>query len=134
MDSMAVGCDIVEISRIREAAQRHPRFLRRVFSPAEIAECESRPNPWQSFAARFAAKEAVIKALPAGCSPALTEMEVLRDPAGKPQLFFTGAAAGLVEKSGWNGWSVSLSHDRDHAIATVIAWRTKREEAMRCDL
>ncbi|WP_235920288.1 holo-ACP synthase [Heliomicrobium gestii] len=130
---MAVGCDIVEIARIREAAQRHPRFLRRVFSAAEIAECEGRANPWQSFAARFAAKEAVIKALPAGCSPTLTEMEILRDPAGKPQIRFSGSAAEWVRRSGWNGWSVSLSHDRDHAIATVIAWRAKREEAMGCD-
>ncbi|MBC9783648.1 holo-ACP synthase [Heliobacterium chlorum] len=130
---MAIGCDIVEIARIREAAEGHPRFLERVFSPAEIVECRQKANPWPSFAARFAAKEAVIKAMPGDFVPRLTEMETLRDSTGKPQVHFTGLTAEYAAKSGWKRWAVSLSHERTHAIATVIAWGRPGEGTNECD-
>lgn len=116
------GVDIVEIARIWTAIVRHPdRFLTRVFTPIEIAQCNERP---ESLAARFAAKEAAAKALGTGIwrhGIGWTDIEVVRTEVGAPNLHFHNAALQRATILGWSSWSVSLSHDREHAIAFVVA-------------
>jgi holo-[acyl-carrier protein] synthase len=116
------GVDIVEIARIWTAIVRHQeRFLTRVFTELEILQCHERP---ESLAARFAAKEATAKALGTGIwrhGIAWTDIEVVRAEHGAPSLHLYHAAQQRAEILGWSSWSVSLSHDRERAIAFVVA-------------
>lgn len=116
------GVDIIEIERVRAAIAAHgERFLRRVYTEAERACCGERV---ESLAARFAAKEAVAKALGVGVwreGVGWTDIEVLRDERGAPTLHLHGAAAALAAELGLTTWSISLSHHRTQAIAFVIA-------------
>ncbi len=117
------GVDLIEIARVWTAKVRHgDRFLLRVFTPRELAQCQNRI---ESLAGRFAAKEAAAKALGTGIwrlGIAWTDIEVSRDEAsGAPALLLHGAAAQRAHALGWTSWSVSLSHDRDRAIAFVVA-------------
>lgn len=119
---LATGVDLIEITRLERAIERHgARFLQRVFTPAELAEVGENPA---SLAARFAAKEAVAKALGTGIG-AITwqEIEVLRGPSREPDLRLSGAAARLANESRLRHWSLSLSHTHTHAIAMVVAVR-----------
>ena len=95
MDSRDIGIDIVEIARIRRALERFPRFAERIFSPAERAEAEKRVAPSAYFAGRFAAKEAVAKAL--GRSFAWQEVEVLGERGGRPRAHLHGRAQQVSE-------------------------------------
>lgn len=119
------GVDIIEIGRIWAAIARHQaRFLTRVYTATEIAQCHERP---ESLAARFAAKEATAKALGTGIwrnGIAWTDIEVVRAEHGAPTLHLHHAAAARANSLGWTSWSVSLSHDRAHAIAFVVAMHT----------
>lgn len=120
---LRTGVDIIEIERIRQAAARHgERFLHRVYTADELTCCRQR---LESLAARFAAKEAVTKALGTGVwrqGIGWVDVEVLRDDAtGAPLLHLHGAAARLAHQLGLTAWSVSLSHDRTHSIAVVVA-------------
>jgi len=108
---MELGVDIVEISRVRDLARRNPRFLKRVFSAAEIEYCRAKKNPWPHFAVRFAAKEAVYKTLGKADIP-LTAISVSRDAAGRPTVFLSGKPAKKLK--------LSLSHGRDHAVAFAV--------------
>lgn len=102
----------------------HPtRFLRRVFTPGEVAHSAGRRNRAQHLAARFAAKEAAMKALGTGLSAGVTwhDFEVTTDASGKPGLHVTGVAARLARRAGMRSWSVSLTHTRLHAAAVVVA-------------
>lgn len=108
---MEVGVDIVEISRVRDLARRNPRFLKRVFSSAEIAYCKAKKNPWPHFAVRFAAKEAVYKTLGKADIP-LTAISVSRDVDGRPTVTISGKPARKLK--------LSLSHGRDHAVAFAV--------------
>ena len=108
---MELGCDLVEIGRIKALAKRNPKFLPRVFSASEIAYCKSKKNPWPHFAVRFAAKEAVYKALGKAEVP-LTAISVKRGPDGRPSVKINGKAV--------RGLKLSLSHGREHAIAFAI--------------
>ncbi len=123
------GVDIIEIARIQQAMARWgERFLRRVYSPAELDLCGGRV---QSLAARWAAKEAVAKLLGEGLrgmgagSPekgvAFGEIEVLADPRGRPTVSLTGAALARARALGLQTISLSLSHDRGMAIAFAVA-------------
>lgn len=117
------GVDLIEIERMAAALDRYAdRLLRRVFTPREIAQCEGRA---ESFAVRFAAKEAAAKALGTGiwrCNIGWTDIEIVRDEqTGAPTLAFHGGAQERVVALGWREWTVSLSHDRTHAIALVVA-------------
>ncbi|WP_170270456.1 holo-ACP synthase [Heliorestis acidaminivorans] len=132
--SFHIGCDIVEIQRIQKAAERHSRFLSRIFTIAEIEECQQKADPWPSYAARFAAKEAVIKAMPGDFIPAFTDIEVTRQQQGKPQLLFRGNTQAYLESIGWKGWSVSLSHEKSHAMAVVLSWREGAKGVAPCEL
>jgi holo-[acyl-carrier protein] synthase len=108
---MELGVDIVEISRVRDLARRNPRFLKRVFSASEIAYCKAKKNPWPHFAVRFAAKEAVYKALGKAEIP-LTDISVKRDAHGKPSVHIGGKRARRLK--------LSLTHGRDHAVAFAV--------------
>ncbi|MGL4648388.1 MAG: holo-ACP synthase [Caldilineaceae bacterium] len=120
---LRTGVDLVEIARLRAAIERHgERFLARVYTAAERAVCEGRA---ESLAGRFAAKEAVAKTLGSGIwrdGVAWTEIEVLRAPSGEPLLALHGAAAARALRLGMSGWSLSLTHDRTHALAFVVAF------------
>lgn len=119
------GVDLIEIARIWEATVRHSdRFLKRVFTPLEIIQCNGRS---ESLAARFAAKEATAKALGTGIwrhGVRWTDIEVARAEHGAPTLHLYNAALQRAQLLGWTTWSVSLSHDRDRAIAFVVALST----------
>jgi holo-[acyl-carrier protein] synthase len=113
------------------AREGGPRFLQRWFTPAEIAYCSSKAFPARHLAARFAAKEAVLKALRAPWTGPLPWrcIEILRDPAGLPCVRLTGAAERLAAQSGLQVVEVSLSHTDEYATATAIAVRTTGQPA-----
>ena len=116
---MDVGVDIVEIHRI--AKQIHnPRFLKRVFTSPEVAYCRARKNAAQHFAVRFAAKEAVSKALGAPVGLKWHDCEVITDSAGRPYVRVSGTVAAAAAQHGVCRWHVSLSHHGGMALATVI--------------
>ncbi len=119
---LRTGVDLIEIERIRRAVAQHgARFLDRVYTDAEMRCCGGR---MESLAARFAAKEAVAKALGTGIwrdGVAWTDIEVLKDRSGGPQLSLHGGAATAAAAAGLTTWSVSLSHDRSRATAFVVA-------------
>lgn len=117
---LRTGVDLIEIERLQEAITRFgERFLQRVFSPAELAEVGQNTA---SLAARFAAKEAVAKALGTGIGPVgWQEIEILRGANRQPELKLGGAAAELAMKQGLHTWALSLSHSQTHAIAVVTA-------------
>jgi len=118
IDMNSVGVDIIEVGRIEGAVSRWgERFLGRVFTPAELELCRRRPA---SLAARFAAKEAVMKAL--GGVQRWREIEVLRYASGKPRLRLLGRARARARRLGLE-LAVSLSHCREYAIASVVGRR-----------
>jgi len=123
-----IGVDACEVDRIRRvlAAPHGARFRARVFTDAEQAYCESRGRGRvESYAARFAAKEAVMKALGTGWGDGVgwRDVEVIADPAGRPGLSLHGQAAVVARRLGMARWFVSLTHTRVAATAWVIAER-----------
>ncbi len=117
---LAVGIDLVEIERIAGVLARHPeRFLSRHFTAAEQRQCAGDPS---RLAACWAAKEATAKALGTGIGPvAWRDLEILAQPSGAPALRLHGSAARIARQLGLSNWSVSLSHERHHAAAVVVA-------------
>lgn len=117
---LASGVDLIEIERIAGLVARYgPRFLGRVFTPGELADCREQIP---SLAARFAAKEAVSKALGTGIGPvAWGEIEIVRGPQRQPLLRLHGAAAQKAAELGLTTWSVSISHTATHALALAVA-------------
>jgi holo-[acyl-carrier protein] synthase len=116
---LGVGVDVVEIDRFAAALQRRPRLAERCFTPAEAAYCRSRRFPPQHFAARFAAKEAVGKALGIGMTR-WREVEVARG-RGAPSIVLHGRYAAHAERLGVARVHVSLTHGRDAAVAFAVA-------------
>jgi len=114
------GIDLIEIERVRSLLERYgSRFIERVFTPQEIAELRENTA---SLAGRFAAKEAVAKALGTGIGAvAWREIEILRGPQREPVLHLHGAAARLAGELGLGEWSVSISHSQTHAVAMAVA-------------
>ncbi len=127
MPNYAVGIDMIAIPRVQAVLDRHPdRFLRRVYTPEEVAFCRGRV---QELAARFAAKEAVMKALGTGArGVAWREIEVLPNRRGKPLVYLYGRAQKRAERIGLRDLDVSLSHERDFAIASVVGVREEPPE------
>jgi holo-[acyl-carrier protein] synthase len=120
---LSVGVDIIEIERIRQVFQRHgERFLQRVYTEAEIAYCRGRVP---ELAARFAAKEAVSKALGTGIVGRggifWREVEVLPDVRGKPLVHLHGRAQDRAKSLGLKDFAISLSHSQEYAVAFVVA-------------
>jgi len=117
---LKTGVDLIEIARIQAAFDRHgERFLKRVFTEAEIEESRGRA---EALAVRFAAKEAATKALGTGIGPvAWKDVETLSKWTGEPYLVLHGAADRFAKIVGLTTWAVSLSHSRENAIAVVVA-------------
>jgi holo-[acyl-carrier protein] synthase len=117
------GIDLVEIDRIHQSVERYgERFLNRIFTAAEQAYCLRKRRAAESFAARFAAKEAGAKALGTGMSRGVhwLEIEVTREPGGRPTLKFHGRAAEIAARMGVAHVALSLTHSVDLAMANVI--------------
>jgi holo-[acyl-carrier protein] synthase len=120
---IGTGIDVVEIERIARSIERYGgRFLERIYTDSEIAYCHRRKNCAESFAARFAAKEAAAKAIGTGIQHGLTwtELEVRRAPGQRPAMHFSGRALDIAEKLGVKRVSLSLTHGKSVAIATVM--------------
>jgi holo-[acyl-carrier protein] synthase len=120
---VGTGIDLIEIERIQQSMDRFgTRFLNRIYSPAERAYCMSKKQSAESFAARFAAKEAGAKALGTGISRGVgwQEIEVVRAPGGRPGLRFHGRAAEFAARLGARHALLSLTHSRTQAMASVI--------------
>lgn len=120
---ISIGIDIVEVYRISETIERTPRFVERVFTPLEREYCDAKgAAAAQSYAARFAAKEACLKALQTGWRGKITwhDLEILRDEQGAPSLELKDEARRLFEQMGANRIHLSMSHTTDHAVAQVI--------------
>jgi len=125
---VGTGIDIVEVFRMREAIEKWDRgFLEKVFTERETRYSSSKRFAPQHFAARFAAKEAVIKAFgEARRSPVKwTDIEVLNDSEGKPVISFTNDALKLKKRKKVDDVSVSMSHSKNYAVASVILFRKK---------
>lgn len=120
---LSTGIDIVEVYRIREILTRTPRFVTRVFTEHERNYCDGKGVAVaQSYAARFAAKEAFLKALKTGWrgKTTWTDMEIISDDAGAPSLRVTGEAKRILDEMGCTRVHLSISHTTDHAIAHVL--------------
>ena len=123
MAIVGTGIDICEVARVREAIDRFgQRFLKRVFTPAEREYCESKRNRIERYAARFAAKEAAMKAIGTGLRRGVTwqDFEVGREPGGRPTLLVKGRAAEFAAKLGMKRAALSITHTKEQAMAQVI--------------
>jgi holo-[acyl-carrier protein] synthase len=124
MQIYGIGIDVVEVERISAAIARHGEtFLAKLFTPAERAYCDAQKKPELHYAARFAAKEAVSKALGTGIGgeAGWLDLEITRDAAGAPKLFLQGAAAAFTKQHGITEIQISLTHAREYAAANAIA-------------
>ncbi|HWF87348.1 MAG TPA: holo-ACP synthase [Pyrinomonadaceae bacterium] len=123
---ISIGIDIIEVARIREVLLRTPRFADRVFTVAERAYCDSRGVvAAQHYAARFAAKEAALKALQTGWRGGISwqDVEISARESGAPFLIFRGEVLAVFEKFGATATHLSMSHTTEHAIAQVVLER-----------
>jgi len=120
---VGTGIDIAEVPRIRQAITRFgDRFLKRIYTADEMRYCDSKANRVERYAARFAAKEAAMKALGTGWSRGVRwrDCEVVRLPGGRPTICFHGKAGEIAAKLGVKNAALSLSHTAEQAIAQVI--------------
>ncbi|MFZ0636656.1 MAG: holo-ACP synthase [Candidatus Acidiferrales bacterium] len=120
---VGMGVDIAEIDRIEAAISRNEkRFLERIFTRAEVAYCERHKNRFERYAARFAVKEAAMKALGTGWTHGVRwrDIEVTNLPGGKPTLRLLGAAGEIAAKLGVKNISISITHSGNFALAQVI--------------
>ena len=119
---MYVGIDLIEIERIAATLERHPtRFRERVYTAREVAECDLKPNPVESYAGRFAGKEAVGKALGRGVPFTWREIEIAG--RGKPQVTLSGSMAEAARRLGVTRVDLSITHTETTAAAVAIAVR-----------
>ena len=124
MNIIGIGTDIVECLRIAQMIERYGEtFICRIYSEREIEFCHARKAATQQFAAHWAAKEAVVKALGTGMTKGLRwrDIEIRNDRNGQPEVAFRGAARDLVERSGVDDMLISISHCRSHAVGYAIA-------------
>ena len=120
---VGIGIDLEDVERVRRSIERHgARFLDRVYTPAEIAYVESKANKYERYTARFAAKEAGMKALGTGWDKGVhwRDLEVVNRNDGCPRLVLTGGALGRAEALGAKHVHISLSHTQQGAVAQVI--------------
>jgi holo-[acyl-carrier protein] synthase len=120
---VGLGLDIAEIDRIEAAITRHGApILERLYTPAEVAYCENHRNKFERYAGRFAAKEAAMKALGTGWRRGVRwrDIEMVREPSGKPSLALKGAAKKIAEALGTKNISLTITHRGNLALAEVI--------------
>lgn len=120
---VGIGIDIAEVPRIQQSIERFGlRFLERIFTEGEMQYCDSKANRMERYAARFAAKEAAMKALGTGWNHGIRwrDCEVVRMPSGRPTMQFHGRAAEFAAKLGAKNTALSISHTAEQAIAQVI--------------
>ncbi len=121
MISIGIGIDIAEVDRIEKLAEKHEQFLTRVYTEREIGYCNKKRNKYQHFAARFAAKESVLKALGVGWSQEIkwTDIETVNESSGRPRINTYGAVKRFVEQKGVKEILISLTHTSRYAIASA---------------
>ncbi len=120
---VGIGVDLEEVGRIRDAISRHgQRFLDRIFTAGEIAYVEDKANRYERYAARFAAKEAVMKALGSGWAQGVRwrDIEVINEENGRPTLRLSGEAEQMAREKNCRAHHVSRSHTKNNAIAQVV--------------
>lgn len=117
---MTVGTDLIEIPRVRRALERYPAFRERCFTEAERAYCDSRPNPSQHYAARFAGKEAIGKALGFGVAQAFAWREIEITGRPKPSVRLSGRLLAWADRTGAGSIDLSMSHSRELATAVCV--------------
>ena len=115
---MRVGVDLIEIERVRRTLARYAGFRARCFTEAEQGYCDSRPNPAQHYAARFAGKEAVGKALGCGVHFTWQEIEIVGRP--KPSVRLSGSTAAYAERVGAGSIDLSMTHSKELAAAVAV--------------
>lgn len=122
-----IGTDIVEVSRIERSLEKQ-EFSNMVFTPFEVNYCETEGSGFQSFAGRFAAKEALLKALGTGWAGVIkwNEMEVFNNAEGKPSFRFFGGTQGVIDKLEGATIFLTISHTKTYATATVIIEQTEK--------
>lgn len=124
MQVLGIGTDITEIERVDRMLERHgDYFLRRVYTEAELAYCQGRKQAGQHFAGRWAAKEAILKAIGTGWIRGISwrDVEVLNEPSGKPIVKLHGGALKVASERGIRSVLISISHCECHAIAYATA-------------
>lgn len=130
MQPLAIGADIVECLRIAQMIERHGElFINRVYTPYEIQYCQSRKQSTQHFAGRWAAKEAVLKALGTGWVKGISwrDVEVQNNGGGKPSIVLHGGALAVAKQLGVGEMLISISHCRSHATAYALALGAETE-------
>ncbi|MGC9362838.1 MAG: holo-ACP synthase [Candidatus Syntrophosphaera sp.] len=122
MTIAGIGSDIVRVERIRRLLEKYPSFTQRVFTPGEIAYCAGKADAAQSYAARFAAKEAMMKALGTGWDRGVNfrDIEVAKGATGRPGIRLHGRAGEIRQELGIGAIHLSLSHEREYALAFVV--------------
>ena len=123
MDIAGLGVDLCEIARMERAIARHPTLRDRVFTPEEIAYCDSKARPAESYAGRFAAREATIKALGGYRGRLWQDISVTRHPSGAPAIRLDGNAKRRADALGITDVLITFTHERTNAVAFAIAVR-----------
>jgi holo-[acyl-carrier protein] synthase len=123
VEILGLGVDICEIARMERALARHPTMRERVFTPAEIAYCDSRARPAESFAGRFAAREATIKALGGYRGKRWQDISVGRAPSGAPSIVLEGHAKSRADALGVSQVLITFTHEKTSAVAFAVAVR-----------
>jgi holo-[acyl-carrier protein] synthase len=123
VDIAGLGVDLCEIARMERAIARHPTLRDRVFTPEEIAYCDSKARPAESYAGRFAAREATIKALGGYRGRRWQDISVTRHPSGAPAIRLEGNAKRRADTLGVTDVLVTFTHERTNAVAFAIAVR-----------
>ncbi|HBO46196.1 MAG TPA: holo-[acyl-carrier-protein] synthase [Planctomycetaceae bacterium] len=129
-DVIGIGTDITECLRIAKMIERHAElFIERVYTPKEIRYCQSRKQSTEHFTGRWAAKEAILKALGTGWRRGIAwrDIEVLNETGGRPIVYVHGGVKKVVEQMGITSLQVSISHCRTHAIAMAVATGPNKE-------
>ncbi|HOH82496.1 MAG TPA: holo-ACP synthase [Candidatus Syntrophosphaera thermopropionivorans] len=119
---IGIGVDIVQIERVRKLVENYSEFMHQVFTAREIEFCQAKADSASSYAARFAAKEAMMKALSTGWNEKVNwlDIEVINEEQGNPILKIKGRTLKLMKKMGVYQTHLSLSHERDYALAFVV--------------
>jgi len=124
VEILGLGVDLCEIARMERAIGRHPTLRERVFTPEEIAYCDSKARPAESYAGRFAAREAVIKALGGYRGKRWQDISVTRAPSGAPAIRLDGNAKTRADALGVSKVLITFTHEKTNAVAFAVAVST----------